>query len=82
MKVVKLPDGSLRVPVAISDDDYDADGTETIGPEDPRYEGYLPIALTEEEHARRDRLSLIANAELLARWSALFDAQQERQEPR
>jgi hypothetical protein len=82
MKVVKLPNGSLRVPVAISSDDYDADGTETIGPDDPRYEGYLPIALTEEEHAIRERLSLSANAELLARWSAHLEARQERQERR
>jgi hypothetical protein len=65
--------------VAVSDDDCDADATEIIGPNDPRYPAYWLIALTEEEHAARERASEAANAELLARWSTHSETQQGQQ---
>jgi len=81
VRIVKLPDGQLRVPLAVSDEDGDADGTETIGPDDPRYPEYWLIALTEEEHAARERADAIANVELLGRWSGHYEAQYGHRSP-
>jgi len=81
VRIVKLPDGQLRVPLAVSDDDGDADGTETIGPGDPRYPEYWLIALTEEEHAARELADATANAELLVRWSVQYEAQYGHRPP-
>jgi hypothetical protein len=82
VRIIKLPDGRVRIPVALTDDDCDADATETIGPNDPRYPAYWVIALTEEEHAARDSASEAANAELLARWSTHSETQQGQQQVR
>lgn len=78
MTILKLPDGLLRIPVAESGDNWFADGTEIIGTDDSRYPDYLPLALTEDEHAARDREDAARNAELLTRWSARYDAQHSR----
>lgn len=78
MRIVKLPDGRLRIPLAASGEDWVADGTDVIGIDDPRYPDYLPLALTEDEHAARDREDMAANAELLTRWGARYDAQHGR----
>jgi hypothetical protein len=78
VKIVKLPNGKLRIPLAVSDADGDADGTQTIGPSDPHYAEYSQIALTEQEHATHERTGEIASAELLARWSAHYEAEQSR----
>jgi hypothetical protein len=74
VKVVKLPDGRLRIPVAASGPGYHADAAEIIGPGDSHYQEYLPAAWTEEEHVARERDEM-ANAELLRRWSARYEAQ-------
>jgi hypothetical protein len=76
-----MPDGKLRLPLAFSDDDCDADGVETIGPADHRYSEYLRIALTEEEYDARGQADQIANAELLARWNARHEAQYGHRPP-
>ncbi len=78
MRVIKLPDGQLRIPLAADGDDWTADGIEIIGPRDPRYAEYLPLALSEEEHEAHDRESEAANAQLLARWGARNDAHGSR----
>lgn len=75
MRIVKLPDGQLRVPLAVSDDGGDADGTEIIGPGDPRYPEYWLIARTEQEYTARERADATANVDLLARWSDHYEAQ-------
>ena len=62
MRIVKLPDGRLRIPMAAAGEGWAADGTEIIGADDPRYPDYLPLALTEDEHAARDRENASANA--------------------
>jgi hypothetical protein len=82
VKVIRLSNGRLRIPLAVSEEDCDADGTETIGPGDPRYQEYRRIALTEEEHAARERGADIADAELLARWSARYEGQHGHQHGR
>lgn len=74
MRVIKLPDGRLRIPLAAEGEDWAADGTETIGPEDPMYAEYLPLVLSEEEHEAHDRESESTNAQLLARWGARYEA--------
>lgn len=35
MRIVKLPDGRLRIPVAAAGEGWAADGTEIIGADDP-----------------------------------------------
>jgi hypothetical protein len=78
MRIVRLPGDRLRVPVAVSGDDYDADATETIGPDDRRYPEYEPLARTEEEHAAREEGAEIASAELFVRWNARYENQQDQ----
>lgn len=75
MRIVKLPDGRLRIPVAAAGEGWAADGTEIIGADDPRYPDYLPLALTEDEHVGRDRENAVTNADLLARWGTRYEAQ-------
>jgi hypothetical protein len=75
VRVVRLPSGRLRVPVAANEEHSDGDGSEDIGSDDPRYHEYSLIALTEEEHAAREQADERANAELLARWNAWYQAQ-------
>jgi hypothetical protein len=74
VKIVRLPGERLRVPVTAHDEDSIADGTEIIGPDDPRYLEYSLIALTEDEHAARDRGFERVNADLLARWGTDYEA--------
>lgn len=78
MRIVKLSDGRLLIPMSGAGDDWAADGVETIGPDDPRYAGYLPLALMAEEHAAHEREAEPANAQLLARWETRYEAQHGR----
>lgn len=75
MRVVRLPSGRLRVPVAANEERSDGDGTEEIDSDDPRYGEYSLIALTEEEHAAREQADERTNAELLVRWNSWYEAQ-------
>jgi hypothetical protein len=75
VKVIRLPSGLLRVPVAVNAQDSDADATEDIGPADPRYPEYSLIALSEEEHRARARAGEQVNAELLIRWNTWYETQ-------
>jgi len=55
--VIRLPDGTLRVPRSATTDDgrIIGQGYVEIGPDDPDYERLLEQALTEEELADRRR---------------------------
>lgn len=57
MYVIRLPDGTLRVPRSATTDDgrIIGQGYVEIGPDDPDYERLLEQALTEEELADRRR---------------------------
>lgn len=78
MRIVKLSDGRLLIPMSGAGDDWAADGAEAIGPDDPRYAGYLPLALTLEEHAAQEREDEPANAQLLASWETHYASQHGR----
>lgn len=78
MRITKLPDGRLRVPLAATTEGWAADGTETIGPEDARYAEHLPLGRTEDEFESREREAVAVNAQLLARWGAHYETQSER----
>ncbi|MBA9001422.1 MULTISPECIES: hypothetical protein [Thermomonospora] len=57
MYVIRLPDGTLRVPRSATTDDgrIIGQGYVEIGPDDPDYERLLGESLTEEELADRRR---------------------------
>ncbi|GAA3443625.1 hypothetical protein [Planomonospora venezuelensis] len=57
MYVIRLADGTLRVPQSLSSDDGRLIGNAyvEVSPGDPDYDRWLPEALTEEELAERRR---------------------------
>ncbi|MBG0827353.1 hypothetical protein HS041_06200 [Planomonospora sp. ID67723] len=57
MYVIRLADGTLRVPQSLSSDDGRLIGNAyvEISPGDPEYDRWLPESLTEEEMAERRR---------------------------
>ncbi|MFD0905170.1 hypothetical protein [Actinomadura sediminis] len=77
MYVIRLPDGTLRVPHSVlaepGGDGTDegrviADAYVEVGPDDPDYERLLAQSLTEEELAERRRGWREGDAELLRRF--------------
>ncbi|MEU8123642.1 hypothetical protein AB0C21_33435 [Spirillospora sp. NPDC049024] len=90
MYVIRLPDGTLRVPHSVLADGEDgpearegriiADAYIEIGPDDPDYDRLLEESLTEEELAERRRRWRDEDADLLRRfeeWKA-GDPESER----
>lgn len=57
MYVIRLADGTLRVPQSLTSEDGRLIGNAYVDvrPEDPDYERWLPESLTEEEAAERRR---------------------------
>ncbi|MFC4058684.1 hypothetical protein ACFOWE_10285 [Planomonospora corallina] len=78
MYVIRLADGTLRVPQSLTSDDGLLIGNAyvEIAPGDPDYERWLPESLTEEEMAQRRRRWLEENDELEQEFLA-FKAEQE-----
>jgi hypothetical protein len=78
MYVIRLPDGTLRVPHSVLADDEDgpearegriiADAYIEIGPDDPDYDRLLGESLTEEELAERRRRWRDEDEDLLRRF--------------
>ena len=78
MYVIRLADGTLRVPQSLSSDDGRLIGNAyvEISPGDPEYDRWLPESLTEEEAAERRRRWPEENDELEREFLA-FKADQE-----
>jgi hypothetical protein len=78
MYVIRLADGTLRVPQSLSSDDGRLIGNAyvEISPGDPDYDRWLPESLTEEESAERRRRWLDENDELEREFLA-FKAEQD-----
>ncbi|AWS40063.1 MULTISPECIES: hypothetical protein [Streptosporangium] len=78
MYVIRLADGTLRVPQSLSSDDGRLIGNAyvEISPGDPDYDRWLPESLTEEESAERRRRWLEENDELEREFLA-FKAEQD-----
>jgi hypothetical protein len=78
MYVIRLADGTLRVPQSLSSDDGRLIGSAyvEISPGDPDYDRWLPESLTEEESAERRRRWLDENDELEREFLA-FKAEQD-----
>ncbi|ACZ83602.1 MULTISPECIES: hypothetical protein [Streptosporangium] len=78
MYVIRLADGTLRVPQSLSSDDGRLIGNAYVelSPGDPDYDRWLPEALTEEESAQRRRRWLEENDELEREFLA-FKAEQD-----
>ncbi|GAA3423347.1 hypothetical protein ACWDTT_03245 [Streptosporangium sandarakinum] len=78
MYVIRLADGTLRVPQSLSSDDGRLIGNAyvEVSPGDPDYDRWLAESLTEEEFALRRRRWLEENDELEREFLA-FKAEQE-----
>ncbi|WP_449063366.1 hypothetical protein [Planomonospora algeriensis] len=78
MYVIRLADGTLRVPQSLSSDDGRLIGNAYVelSPGDPEYDRWLPESLTEEEAAERRRRWLAENDELEKEFLA-FKAEQD-----
>ncbi|MEV0162959.1 hypothetical protein ACGFJC_44045 [Nonomuraea fuscirosea] len=78
MYVIRLADGTLRVPQSLSSEDGRLIGNAYVDvqPGDPDYEQWLPESLTEEEAELRRRRWEEENDELEREFLA-FKAQQE-----
>ncbi|WP_327088108.1 hypothetical protein OIE66_38255 [Nonomuraea sp. NBC_01738] len=78
MYVIRLADGTLRVPHSLTSEDgrLIGNGYVELEPGDPDYERWLPESLTEEELAGRRERWLADNDELEREFLA-FKAQQE-----
>ena len=78
MYVIRLADGTLRVPQTLSSDDGRLIGNAYVEllPGDPDYDRWLSEALTEEEMAERRRRWLEENDELEREFLA-FKAEQD-----
>ncbi|GGS82460.1 hypothetical protein GCM10010156_46410 [Planobispora rosea] len=78
MYVIRLADGTLRVPQSLSSDDGRLIGNAYVelSPGDPDYDRWLPEALTEEEMAERRRRWREENDELEREFLA-FKAEQD-----
>ncbi|WP_157248820.1 hypothetical protein [Nonomuraea typhae] len=78
MYVIRLADGTLRVPQSLTSEDGRLIGNAYVElePGDPDYERWLPESLTEEELAERKERWAAENDELEREFLA-FKAQQE-----
>ncbi|GGO69954.1 MULTISPECIES: hypothetical protein [Nonomuraea] len=78
MHVIRLADGTLRVPRSLTSEDGRLIGNAYVElePGDPEYDQWLPESLTEEELAERRRLWQAGNDELEQEFLA-FKAEQE-----
>ncbi|NBE91655.1 hypothetical protein FE391_01180 [Nonomuraea sp. KC401] len=78
MYVIRLADGTLRVPQSLTSEDGRLIGNAYVElqPGDPDYETFLPEALTEEEAAERRRRWEEENDDLEREFLA-FKAEQE-----
>ncbi|MEU0518873.1 hypothetical protein [Streptosporangium sp. NPDC006007] len=78
MYVIRLADGTLRVPQSLSSEDGRLIGNAYVelSPGDPDYDRWLSEALTEEEWAERRRRWLTENDDLERRFLA-FKAEQD-----
>ncbi|MBG0813952.1 hypothetical protein [Planomonospora sp. ID82291] len=78
MYVIRLADGTLRVPQSLSSDDGRLIGNAyvEISPGDPEYDRWLPESLTEEEAAERRKRWLAENDDLEKEFLA-FKAEQD-----
>ncbi|MEU6739543.1 hypothetical protein [Streptosporangium sandarakinum] len=78
MYVIRLADGTLRVPQSLSSDDGRLIGNAyvEVSPGDPDYDRWLAESLTEEEFALRRRRWLEENDDLEREFLA-FKAEQE-----
>ncbi|GAA3127280.1 hypothetical protein GCM10010466_17630 [Planomonospora alba] len=78
MYVIRLADGTLRVPQSLISEDGRLIGNAYVelSPGDPEYDRWLPESLTEEEIARRRRRWLEENDELEREFLA-FKAEQD-----
>jgi len=78
MYVIRLTDGTLRVPQSVTSDDGRLIGNAYVElrPGDPDYERWLPEAVTEEEMAERQRRWQEGNDDLEREFLA-FKAEQE-----
>ncbi|MDF5754957.1 hypothetical protein [Spongiactinospora sp. TRM90649] len=79
MNVIRLADGTLRVPQSLASDDGRLIGNAYVdlSPGDPEYDRWLPESLTEEECEERRRRWQEENDELEREFLA-FKAEQER----
>ncbi|MBP2707322.1 hypothetical protein JOL79_26410 [Microbispora sp. RL4-1S] len=78
MFVIRLGDGTLRVPQSVTSDDGRLIGNAyvEVGPGDPGYDGWLAESITEEEALERRRRWREDDAELEKAFLA-FKADQE-----
>lgn len=78
MYVIRLTDGTLRVPQSVTSDDGRLIGNAYVElrPGDPDYERWLPEAVTEEEMAERQRRWQEGNDDLEREFLA-FKAERE-----
>ncbi|MEV0228430.1 hypothetical protein [Nonomuraea sp. NPDC050786] len=79
MYVIRLADGTLRVPQSLTSEDGRLIGNAyvEVQPDDPDYEQWLPEALTEEEAAERRKRWEAENDDLEREFLAFKAAQEE-----
>ncbi|MEV4108231.1 hypothetical protein [Nonomuraea sp. NPDC049695] len=79
MYVIRLADGTLRVPQSLTSEDGRLIGNAyvEVQPGDPDYELWLPEALTEEEAAERRKRWEAENDDLEREFLAFKAAQEE-----
>ncbi|GAA3247284.1 hypothetical protein [Nonomuraea helvata] len=79
MYVIRLADGTLRVPQSLTSEDGRLIGNAyvEVQPGDPDYEQWLPEALTEEEAAERRKRWEAENDDLEREFLAFKAAQEE-----
>ncbi|GII63175.1 hypothetical protein Skr01_32600 [Sphaerisporangium krabiense] len=77
MYVIRLADGTLRIPQTLTSDDGRLIGNAyvEIGPGDPDYDRWLPEAVTEEQDAERRRRWREGNDELEREFLAFKESQ-------
>jgi hypothetical protein len=80
MYVIRLPDGTLRVPESMTSDDGRLIGNAYVelAPGDPDYDRWLAESITEEEMSERRRRWQDENEELEREFLAFKAEQQER----
>ncbi|MDA0633163.1 hypothetical protein OUY22_07000 [Nonomuraea sp. MCN248] len=78
MYVIRLADGTLRVPRSLASEDRRliGNGYVEVGPDDPEYVRWLPESVTEEEAAERRRRWVEEN-DALEREFLAFKADQD-----
>jgi hypothetical protein len=77
MYVIRLADGTLRIPRTLTSDDGRLIGNAylELAPSDPDYDRWLPEAITEEEDAERRRRWSEENDELEREFLAFKESQ-------